>query len=124
VKVLNTMENSEIFGVKLRLVSLAKSVVVSYFDIVLLLFVLIDILIMQVPNDVMYLVILFLWWYFSRYHKRDATPTFIVGLGFVILAPFLLAVNFYPAGEKSAIWGYMFLASWFVQILASNQVRT
>lgn len=117
IKALYVLENTCVFGYKIHLVTLVKNTIVSYFDIVLLLFILIDILIMQVQNDMMYIVILLLWLYFTKFQKRNKTRTFVVGMGLLVLAPCLLAVNLYEAGEKSTIWAYMFFVFWFGQVL-------
>lgn len=121
ITLLNILENIDFFGYKLRLVTLVKDIFLSYFDIILLFFILVDILIMQVSNDLMYIVILALWMYMNHVQNKDQNRMFIVGMGFLIMAPFLLAVNLYEAGEKSTIWAYMFLVFWFGSVLLNSE---
>lgn len=118
------LDNTTLFGQKLLVITRIKNMMVSYFDLILLVLIFLDIFIMQVLNDMIYIVILILWWWIRKLYKKDENGTFIMGIFFIFLTPFLLAFDLNPAAETSTIWGYVFLLTWFIQIISRTAVYT
>ncbi len=72
--------------------------------------VLVDILILQILNDLLYLSVIFIWIFLLKVYKLDSRPSFIAGLFFLIFAPIFLEFNNTGIAEKAAAWAFMFFA--------------
>ena len=85
--------------------------------IFLIFVVFVDILIIQLNNDVKYLVITILWIATLRVYKEESKKSFIVGLFLIALCPVFLFVKSEPTAELSGAWAFMFLLAGTIQIL-------
>jgi len=97
-------------------VKLFKIIFIYNLDYFLILVVLVDILIIQLTNDFVYLIIAVLWVVTLIVYKEDSKKTFIVSLAFIALCPVSLVLKFEPIAEQFGVWAFMFLVAGVVQI--------
>jgi len=98
-----------------------KKIFIYNLDNVLVFIVLVDILIIQLNNDVAYLVITILWIATLRVYKEKSRKSFIVGLVLIALCPLFFAFKSEPTAEHSGAWAFMFLVAGTVQIFLEQR---
>jgi len=96
---------------------LTKDIVAHNLHWIIIFVVLIDIFIIQLTNDTVYLVIIGLWIATLRAYKIDSRTTFILALILLIIPPIFLFLKDGATAEKAAIWAYIFLIAGVVQSL-------
>jgi len=98
-------------------IKLFKKIFIHNLDNILVLVVLVDALIVQLNNDLVYIVVVVLWIATLRVYKEDSKKTFIVGLVLIALCPLFLALKSAPTAEQFAVWAFMFLVAGTIQAL-------
>lgn len=88
-----------------------------YLNWIMVVVVLLDILIIQLSNDVVYLVMIGLWIAILRAYKLTSKTTFLFAILLLLLPPYFLAFKDSPTAEKAAIWAFMFLIAGTIQAL-------
>ncbi len=86
-------------------------------DWIIIFVVLIDVFIVQLTNDIVYLVIVGLWIATIRAYKLNSKHTFILALSLLLLPPFFLFFKDTATAEKATIWAFMFLVAGTIQAL-------
>lgn len=77
----------------------------------------IDIFIIQLSNDLVYIVVIFLWMMLLKAYRLDNRASFIIALVLLFIPPLLLLIKEQPTSEKAAIWAYMFFIAGTLQSL-------
>lgn len=91
---------------------------VSYYLLIFIVAViLIDIVILQIYNDLLYLIIAALWFFLMRGYKLKGNTTLIIGLFVLLLAPVYMQFNVTNIAEKAGAWAFIFLVVGLVQLL-------
>lgn len=92
--------------------------IVKKFHFVVLGVVLIDIFVIQLTNDIVYLVIPFLWIVVLRENRIGNSLTFLVALSMLLISPLFLFLKDPQTAEKGAAWAYTFLVAGIIQIVS------
>jgi hypothetical protein len=117
-KIIEKLNNNVILGPFIRLF---KKIFVHNLDYFLVIVVFVDILMIQLVNDVVYVVILILWMFTLRTYGRSSKESFAFGLLLIALCPVYLMKGLGPTAEKSAVWAYLFLVAGMVQALIERK---
>lgn len=104
------------FIVKSYVFRFVRDVVSNKLHWIIILVVLIDIFLVQVINDIVYLVILFLWIAIRQVYSLTSKTTFLFTLSFLLIAPVCLFFKDVQTAEKAAAWAYIFLVAAMIQI--------
>lgn len=88
-----------------------------YLNWIMVIIVVFDIFVVQLNNDIVYLVMIGLWIGTFRAYKLDSKTTFIFALILLLIPPIFLAFRDEPTAEKAAIWAYMFLVAGTIQAM-------
>ncbi len=107
--ILKPIEESRAFK-KVSSVFEQKDNIALFFMTVLMAAIFYDIFILQVLNDIVYIVIIMLWLVVLRFGKMDNRATFIAALLLLIIAPFALEFDSKAIAEKAAAWSFIFLS--------------
>jgi hypothetical protein len=97
-------------------VRLFKKMFIVNLDYLVVLLVLVDILILQLPNDFVYLIVAVLWIAMLKIYKENCKKTFIVGVAFIALCPLFLTFKLEPIAEQFGAWAFMFLLTGVIQL--------
>ena len=112
------LERNPYFGPVIRLI---KKIFIHNLDYFLVFVVSVDIFVIQLTNDVVYLVIAALWIATLKVNKQDSSKSFIVGIVLIVLCPLFLALKSEPTAEKSGAWSFVFLAVGMLQLLFESK---
>lgn len=88
------------------------------FLLLVIIIVLIDILILQILNDLVYVVTFILWFTLVKWYKLDSRYTLLTSLLLFLFAPLYLLFNISSIANRSAEWAFIFLLVGVVQILS------
>ena len=91
--------------------------VVYYLLTFLLLVVLVDIVILQIYNDFMYIVIGLMWLLLIRAYKLDGKYSIGIGLLLLTLAPLYLQLNVTNIAEKAGAWAFIYILVGILQFI-------
>jgi hypothetical protein len=97
-------------------VRLFEIIFINNFDLVIISLVLVDVFLIQLTNDIIYVMVLFLWVVTQDKYRKSSKNSVVVGLCLLALPPLLLQYGKEPTAEKSAVWAYIFLTSGTIQI--------
>jgi hypothetical protein len=118
-KIIKRLENTHV-GFLLKLF---EKIFIHNLDNVLIFVVLVDILIIQLNNDIAYLIIIALWIATLKVYKKGSNKSFVVGLVLIALCPLFLAFRSEPTAEQSGAWAFMFLVAGVIQLIYSAKYR-
>jgi hypothetical protein len=111
-------------GPSAPLLKFMRYLIVYNFHWIIITVVLVDIFMVQLTNDVVYLVIIPLWIIALKLHKMDCKKTFILAFVLLSISPIYLLMKDPSTAEKGASWGYMFLVAGMIQIIFELQVES
>lgn len=94
-----------------------KHMLIFELNWILIFTVLIDIFIIQLTNDVVYLVIMGLWIVTLRAYKQNSKQSFLTGIMLLLIPPVFLFMKDEPTAEKASIWAFMFLMVGTIQAI-------
>lgn len=69
--------------------------------------IIVDILILHVINDLLYIMIFFLWLLLAKVHNTNMRFSFSFGIIFLLISPITLMNGDVATAEKAAIWAYV-----------------
>jgi len=98
-------------------INLFKKKFIYNLDYFLILVVLVDVLIVQLTNDFVYLIVATLWVATLKVYREDNRKSFIVALIFIALCPVFLVLKSEPTAEQFGAWAFMFLVAGTIQAL-------
>lgn len=107
------LSHSRFFG---PVLSILKKVFILNLDVVIIFIILLDILIVQITNDIVYLIIISLWIITLRKYKKESNYSFFIALTILLFAPLFLFLQDEPTAEKATIWAYMLIIAGTIQI--------
>lgn len=108
----------KLLGEKYTYVENVSNGFVSYYLLIFILaIILIDIIILQIYNDLLYVVIAVIWFFLMKAHKLEGKSTIIIGLVLLILAPIYLQLNITNTAEKAGAWAFILICVGIFQIL-------
>jgi hypothetical protein len=111
---------NKVLGKKYRYFENSSEDFVSYYVYYLIIAViLIDIVILQVYNDLLYIVIGGIWLFLTKQSKLDGKYSVIVGLLLLCLAPVYLQLNVTNTAEKSAAWAFILIVVGMISTILS-----
>jgi len=99
-----------LFKVKLEKIYKNNIILGLFFSLILISAVLYDVLILQVLNDAIYLVILFMWLMIQYLTKVKSSITFIIAFILLLISPISNQLESVTIAEKAAAWAFIFLA--------------
>lgn len=99
----------KIYRPLIPVVQFMEKYIVPNLSAVLILVILIDIFIVQVTNDMVYIVVGTLWVIMLRINKIRTYYSYILVLCLIIMAPIFIFIKEPQIAEKCAVWGYMIL---------------
>jgi hypothetical protein len=105
-----------------RLNSLKNKETATVFVSLTLFSVVYDIFIIQLTNDMAYIIIVALWLTLFKIFKLENRFTFGVGLIILIISAISNTVMFEAVAEKSAAWAFMFFVTGTIQIFRQIQI--
>lgn len=94
-----------------------KNSLILFFIVILIGAILYDIFIIQVFNDIIYIIIIILWIIFLRLGHIDNKVTFFFAFLLLIIASFSFEFNYIIIGNKAATWLFIFLVGATIQAL-------
>ena len=94
---------------------------VFHLDLIIIFIVLIDILVIQLKNDIAYIVLIALWIITLEKYKMSSKYSFFTAFTILFLSPLFLVFKEEPTSEKASIWGYMFLVAGTIQYFIENK---
>lgn len=94
-----------------------KSVSLSISDCLIILTTVIDIFIIQINNDLIYIVAMGLWIVTLKANNFESKKPFIFAIILLIIPPIFLNFGDVQTAEKAALWSFAFLVAGTVQIL-------
>lgn len=89
----------------------------NYYIIFLILFILIDVIFLQIYNDLLYIVVGVIWFVMMKINNIDSEKTFLIGLGILIFAPIYLQLNITNVAEKAGAWAFILFVVGLIQAL-------
>jgi hypothetical protein len=98
-------------------VNVAEYLPEYYLSWIMVAVVLLDIFIIQLSNDVIYVVMISLWIVVLRAYKLTSNTTFLFALLLLLLPPYFLVFKDAATAEKAAVWAFMFLVAGTIQAL-------
>jgi hypothetical protein len=115
-KIVNPI-NKVIYNLLFLFISFLRKYIVPNLNWFLIIIICIDIIIVQVLNNVIYIVIGVLWFILLKTYKKDSKSTFLVAIFLLILAPIFIFLIDSSTAEKAAIWAFIFLVTGVIQII-------
>jgi hypothetical protein len=109
--------NDKFLKPSMPIFELTKDIVVHNLHWIIILVVLIDIFIIQLTNDTIYLIIIGLWIAVLKAYKMQSKTTFALALALLVIPPVFLFFKDGATAEKGAIWAYIFLIAGTIQAL-------
>lgn len=115
--IISKLEKNNVFSPYILFLKSLKTIIRYNLHWFLLIVVLTDIFIIQLTNDITYLVIIFLWIAILRAYKLESKASFIIALVLLIIPPIFFLLKDQPTAEKGTVWAYMFLVAGTIQAL-------
>lgn len=81
------------------------------FDSMLLLCAILDMFVLQIDNDVVYILIPLLWIILHKFYGGTSRLSFLIGIGLLFIPPFFLSFNLSVTAEQITIYAFLFLAT-------------
>ena len=98
-------------------VNMVKYLPQYYLNWIMILIVLLDIFIIQLTNDVVYLVMIGLWIAILSAYKLTSKTTFLFAILLLCMPPYFLVFKDSSTAEKADVWAFMFLIAGVIQAL-------
>ncbi len=105
------------------ILKLIKQILLYELDSLIIIVVLVDIFMIQLKNDVMYIIIAALWLITLKAYKLDSRKSFLAGIFILLLPPILLSFRDEPTAEKAAIWAFVFLVAGTIQLISESKQK-
>lgn|GEM_PF-1134638 len=102
-------KDNKIIMVLVPVFKVIKNILIYNIDWIVVCIVLLDIFIVQVNNDIVYVVTVAVWIATLRAYKLSNKLTFLFGLSLLVLSPILLTMREQSLSEKATVWAYMFI---------------
>lgn len=97
--------------------SVLKKVIEYSFLTILSLVIAIDVLILQINNDMLYIVISVIWAVLCSEYRIKSYVTLLAGIFCLFIAPVFLSISFVGITEKALAWAFTFFVIGLVQLL-------
>jgi len=110
----------KILGKKFKyFASTISSVILHWMITILVVSILIDILLLQIHNDLIYVSAVGLWLFLMYFYKKDCRASIVTGLGLLLIAPTAYELQNINTAEKASAWAFMFFSAGVVQAIFS-----
>lgn len=104
------------FKLIMFLVYLFKHILTYELEWAVIFVVLFDALIIQITNDLFYIIIILLWMITARSYRLSSKNSFQFVLFLLALSPIFLLLNDGTTAENTSVWAFMFLVAGVIQL--------
>ncbi len=111
----------EAFGKKLfgrkykQTIVILSSFFYHWMLIILIVLLFFDIFFLQILNDLLYILVIFLWIIILKIYRKDRVQSFRLGIVLLIISPMALAFSNVDVAEKAAVWAFAFFIAGLIQ---------
>lgn len=102
----------------------ANGIFMTFASLLLLALILIDILILQINNDILYIVSMVIWILSILSLKNNVSYSYVFGILFIALTALLYTFDNVGGSLKANSWAFSFLVTAFIQSLFISNIKS